>query len=124
MDSRQFRSMWQRKRGRPSRDVSLIAQTGGGHSNMTGIGPFALSGGSASGSTLMLPGGSYNVTAITPGMEPWGQATPRPESVTVKKENSLTEVRLGDTQQRGSPVYNRNHYSLRITLLSADGCDQ
>ena len=47
----------------PTGDVSLIAQAGSSPSNATGIGPFALSGGSASGSTNMLPGGSYTVTA-------------------------------------------------------------
>ena len=81
--------------GTPSGDVSLIAQTGAASNNMTGIGPFTLSGGSVASSTIMLPGGSYNVTAHYAGNGTYaaGDSTPG-IPVTVSKENSLTEIHL------------------------------
>ena len=64
-------------------------------SNVTGIGPFTLSGGSVSGSTIMLPGGSYNVTAHYAGNGTFAASDSTPGiPVTVGKESSLTEVRL------------------------------
>ena len=53
--------------GTPTGEVSLIPQTGASASSQTGIGPFTLSGGSFTGSTIMLPGGSYSVIAHYPG---------------------------------------------------------
>ena len=79
--------------GTPAGDVSLIAQTGSSASKVTGIGPFTLSGGIASGSTLMLPGGSYNVTAHYAGNGTFAASDSSPGiPVTVGKESSLTEA--------------------------------
>jgi hypothetical protein len=81
--------------GTPTGDVSLIAQAGSSSSNMTGIGPFTLSGGSATGSTVMLPGGSYQVTAHYPGNGTYGASDSTPGiPVTVAKESSKSQVQL------------------------------
>ena len=89
--------------GTPSGDVSLIAQTGSSASNVTGIGPFTLSGGSVSGSTIMLPGGSYNVTAHYAGNGTFAASDSTPGiPVTVSKESSQTEIRLVTLQHHGA----------------------
>jgi hypothetical protein len=85
--------------GTPTGDVSLIAQAGSSSSNVTGIGSFALSKGSSSssfsGTTKMLPGGSYGVTAHYAGDGTFGasDSTP-PVQVTVNPEGSQTHVAL------------------------------
>jgi len=83
--------------GTPTGDVSLIAQTSNSQGNgpTTGIGSFALSKGSFSGTTSMLPGGSYGVTAHYAGDGTYGasDSTP-PVQVTVNAENSQTRVAL------------------------------
>ena len=80
----------------PPGDASLIAHTGSSPSNVTALGPFTLSGGTASGSTIMLPGGSYNVTAHYAGNGTFGasDSTPPGIPVTVNKESSKTEIRM------------------------------
>jgi hypothetical protein len=72
-------------------DVSLIGGPTGG---TLGIGPFTLSGGTASGSTTMLPGGSYNVTAHYAGDGTYGASDSPAVAVTVTAENSQTFVTL------------------------------
>jgi hypothetical protein len=89
--------------GTPAGDVSLIAQTGGSSSNVTGIGPFTLSGGSVSNSTNMLPGGTYNVTAHYPGNGTFAASDSSPGiQVTVGKESSLTQIQLVTLSATGS----------------------
>jgi hypothetical protein len=81
--------------GTPTGDVSLIAQTGNSPSNSTAIGSFALSSGSFSGTTNMLPGGSYGVTAHYAGDGTFAASDSSPAiPVTVGKENSLTQVEI------------------------------
>jgi hypothetical protein len=93
--------------GTPTGDVSLIAQTGSSSSNVTGIGPFTLSGGSVSNSTTMLPGGSYNVTAHYAGNGTFASSDSSPGiPVTVGKESSMTEVRLVTFSAAAPPAYN------------------
>ena len=82
--------------GTPAGDASLIAHTsafsnGNGGS---GIGPFALSSGSASGSTTMLPGGSYNVIAHYAGNGTFGSSESSPVTVKVNTESSKTAVEV------------------------------
>ena len=79
--------------GTPTGNVSLIAQAGSSPSNSTGIGSFPLSKGSFSGTTNMLPGGTYGVTAHYAGDGTYGasDSTP-PIQVTVNPENSQTHV--------------------------------
>jgi hypothetical protein len=77
--------------GTPTGDISLIAQTSSTQS--TGIGSFTLgSGGSLTGTTDMLPGGSYNVVAHYAGDGIYGASDSAPQAVTVGKESSLTKV--------------------------------
>ncbi len=81
--------------GTPSGDVSLIAQAGEGPNQTTAIGPFPLSAGSAMGSTIMLPGGSYNVTAHYAGNGTLAASDSTPGiPVVVNKESSKTEIEL------------------------------
>ena len=81
--------------GTPTGDVSLIAQAGAGANNITGIGPFTLSAGAATGSTIMLPGGSYNVTAHYPGNGTFAASDSTPAiPVVVTKESSKTQIHL------------------------------
>jgi hypothetical protein len=114
--------------GTPSGDVSLIAQTGNTSSNATGIGPFTLSGGSVAGSTIMLPGGSYNVTAHYAGNGTFAASDSSPGiPVTVNKESSETELRLATPGAGGIPVYNvttvpyGSIYILRMDVTNSSG---
>jgi hypothetical protein len=114
--------------GTPTGDVSLIAQTGSSSSNVTAIGPFTLSAGSVSGSTNMLPGGSYNVTAHYPGDGTYGASDSTPGiPVSVTKENSLTQVRLVALSATAPPVYNLttvpygSPYFLRMDVTNSSG---
>jgi hypothetical protein len=81
--------------GTPTGAVSLIAQTGTSSTNVTGIGPFTLSGRTITSSTDMLPGGTYGVTAHYAGNGTYGasDSTP-PIQVTVSQEGSQTHVAL------------------------------
>ena len=113
--------------GTPAGDVSLIAQTGSSPSNATGIGPFTLSGGSVSSSTVMLPGGSYNVTAHYAGNGTYAASDSTPGiPVTVNKESSQTEVRLVSFSAT-APVYNvttvpyGTPYALRMDVTNGSG---
>jgi hypothetical protein len=112
----------------PSGDVSLIAQTGSSASNATGIGPFTLNGGSVAGSTNMLPGGSYNVTAHYAGDGIHAASDFSPGiPVVVTKESSLTEVRLVAFSASGPPVYTvttlpyGSPYVLRMDVTNSSG---
>ena len=114
--------------GTPTGDVSLIAQAGSSSSNVTGIGPFTLSGGSVSSSTNMLPGGSYNVTAHYAGNGTYGASDSTPGiPVTVSKESSLTQVRLVTLSATSPPVYNvttlpyGSAYYLRTDVTNSSG---
>jgi hypothetical protein len=115
--------------GTPSGDVSIIAQTGAASNNMTGIGPFTLSGGTASGSDLMLPGGSYNVTAHYAGNGTYGASDSTPGiPVTVSKESSQTQMELVTFNlTTGAPSYGVNSvpygypYELRMDVTNSSG---
>jgi hypothetical protein len=73
-------------------DVSVIGGPSGG---ILGIGPFTLgSGGTASGTTVMLPGGTYGVSAYYAGNGTYGSSTSSPVTVTVTPESSKTFVQL------------------------------
>ncbi len=73
-------------------DVSLVAQAGSSPSNSTGIGPFTLSSGTFSGSTILLPGGTYGVRAHYAGNGTYGASDSTPVTVTVSPESSRTRV--------------------------------
>ena len=81
--------------GTPTGDVSLIAQAGNSQSNSTGVGSFALSNGSFSGTTNMLPSGFYGVTAHYAGDGTYGASDSNPPvQVSVSPEASQTHVAL------------------------------
>jgi len=116
-------------KGTPAGDVSLIAPTGSGPSNATGIGPFTLGGGSVSDSTIMLPGGSYNVTAHYAGNGTFASSDSSPGiPVTVGKESSQTAIRLVTFDpSSGAPSYGAtttaygSPYVLRMDVTNSSG---
>lgn len=71
--------------GTPTGSVALMA------GQSLGIGDFALVNGAASGTTTLLPGGTYNVTAHYSGDANFGASDSAPVQVTVGKENSQTK---------------------------------
>jgi subtilase family serine protease len=74
----------------PTGNVSLIASQGGGFEDS---GNFTLSGGSASGTTVLLPGGSsYNVQANYHGDSHYAASSSPPVAVTVTPEPSKVAV--------------------------------
>jgi hypothetical protein len=114
--------------GTPTGDVSLIAQTGSSSSNVTGIGPFTLSGGSVSNSTNMLPGGSYKVTAHYAGDGTCGASDSTPGiPVTVTKESSQTQIQLVTLSASAPPGYSStttpygSNYFLRMNVTNNSG---
>jgi subtilase family serine protease len=121
--------------GTPTGDVSLIAQAGSSSSNVTGIGSFPLSMGSSSssfsGTTNMLPGGSYGVTAHYAGDGTFGasDSTP-PLQVTVNAEGSQTHVALltfnpatgqETSSNATSVVYGSSFNILRADVTNSSG---
>ena len=56
-----------------------------------GVDVFPLNNGVASGTTNLLPGGTYNVTAHYAGDPTYGASDSAPVQVTVGKENSADE---------------------------------
>jgi hypothetical protein len=79
--------------GTPTGDFSLIAQVSS--TQTIGMGSFTLgSGGSFTGTTDMLPGGSYNVVAHYAGDGSHGASDSTSQPVTVGKESSLANVQL------------------------------
>jgi len=86
-------------------DVSLVAPVGSSSSNSTGIGPFPLSSGAVSGSTNMLPGGTYGVTAHYAGNGVDGSSNSPAVQVTVNPESSLTNVQLVTEDCNGNFTY-------------------
>ena len=111
--------------GTPTGQLSLM----GGPSNSTqGIAAFSLSSGSASGSTEMLPGGTYPVKAHYPGDATYAASDSGPISVTVNPENSLPQVFLVTFDSNGN-LLNGNAttapygspYLLRVNVENAAG---
>lgn len=77
--------------GTPTGSVALMAAPAG---QTLSIDDFALSNGIASGTTALLPGGTYNVTAHYPGDGNFAASDSAPIQVTVSKENSQTKASL------------------------------
>jgi len=77
--------------GTPTGAVALMATPTGQN---LGAGVFPLNDGVASGTTSILPGGTYNVTAYYPGDPTFGASNSAPVQVTVGKENSETKETL------------------------------
>jgi subtilase family serine protease len=77
--------------GTPTGAVALMATPTGQN---LGAGVFPLNNGAASGTTTLLPGGTYNVTAHYAGDPTFGASDSAPVQVTVGKENSETNTTL------------------------------
>ncbi len=77
--------------GTPTGSVALMAAPAG---QTLSIDNFALTNGVASGSTALLPGGTYNVTAHYAGDGTFAASDSAPIQVTVSKENSQTKASL------------------------------
>ena len=88
--------------GTPTGQISLE----GSESNSTeGIAGFSLSNGSvSSGTTNMLPGGTYSLTAYYPGDATYSSSTSNAVNVTVNKENSEPQVFLVTFNYNGNIV--------------------
>ena len=108
--------------------TGLIALQGG-PSNSTGdIQGFNLTNGTVTGSTEMLPGGTYQVVAHYPGDSSYAASDSSPITVTVNKENSQPQVSLMtfDTTGRivnantNTAVYG-SPYVLRAYIANAGG---
>ena len=81
--------------GGSGKPTGVAALQGSPASSTSDIATFALSGGAAAGSTDLLPGGTYTVTARYSGDGTYGSSTSTPPvSVTVGKESSKTTVAL------------------------------
>jgi subtilase family serine protease len=74
--------------GTPTGDVSLLTSTG------VGVDGFTLSNGAVTGTTSLLPGGTYTVTAHYVGDSVFGGSDSTPVSVTIGKENSSPHIEL------------------------------
>jgi Big-like domain-containing protein len=80
----------------PNGDVSLIAQSQPSPSGQAGVDFFTLTSGAATGTTTLLPGGSYNVIAHYEGASAsgnfFGGSDSTPVAVTVSPETSTTAI--------------------------------
>jgi Pro-kumamolisin, activation domain/Bacterial Ig-like domain (group 3) len=110
----------------PTGDVSLI---GGPNNSNLGIAGFRLSNGSASGTTNLLPGGTYNVIAHYGGDGTYAASDSAPMSVTVNKEASQTSARLITFDPNTGRIVNPNAtsavygspYLLRVDVTNSSG---
>ena len=109
--------------GTPTGLVSLV-----GGSNSQPFAGFSLSGGAVSGTSEMLPGGSYSVTAHYDGDATYGPSDSSPISVTVAKENTQPQVFLVTFNSNGSllnPDTNTaaygSPYVLRVNVENSAG---
>ena len=113
--------------GTPTGDVSLIAQPAG--AAQVALGPFKLTGGSASITTNLLPGGTaYPVVAHYAGDGTFGASDSAPVTVTVGTEASKTTLTMQTFAANGN-VSNPNAttaaygsaYVLRVDVTNAAG---
>jgi hypothetical protein len=108
--------------GTPTGAVSLLTSTG------VSAGRFTLNNGAVSGSTTLLPGGSYTVTAHYAGDSTFGGSDSTPVSISIGKENSGTQIDLVTFDWNGnlisanaSSVVYGSPYILRVDVLNSQG---
>jgi len=108
--------------GTPTGKVSLLTSTG------LAVDGFALSNGVISGTTSLLPGGAYTVTAHYAGDPIFGGSDSAPISITVAKENSTTQLNLVTfgwngklTNRNASGAIYGSPYILRMNVLNGAG---
>ncbi len=111
--------------GTPTGTVALLATPTGQN---LGVGTFLLNNGVASGTTTLLPGGTYNVTAHYAGDPTFGASDSAPVQVTVGKESSETKITLAALnpttytfQQIGSTIPYGTIFFLRSDVTNAAG---
>jgi hypothetical protein len=108
--------------GTPTGDVSLA---GGPNGKNLGIDGFTLSNGVATGTTNLLPGGSYNVTARYEGDQTFGASESAGVAVKVSPENSQTSITLANFDSSGNLIgYSTtaaygSPYILRVDVYSS-----
>lgn len=108
--------------------TGLISLQGGPTNTTADIQGFTLTQGAVSGTTEMLPGGSYSVTAHYPGDSTYGPSDSSPISVTVAKENSQPRASLVTFDNTGNIVNGNTNtapygspYILRVNVANAGG---
>lgn len=108
----------------PTGLVSLM----GGPTNSQDIAGFNLVNGAVSGSTDLLPGGTYSVTAHYPGDSTYGPSDSVAISVTVGKENSQSQLFLVTFDANGKLINGNTNtavygspYVLRVNVENAAG---
>jgi len=108
--------------GTPTGSIALIATPGG---NNLGVDNFPLVNGVATGSTALLPGGTYNVRAHYAGDGTFGASDSAPVEVTVGKENSTSALVLeAEDQANGwqfAPVTTVPYGSLLLVRANVNG---
>jgi hypothetical protein len=109
--------------GTPSGQISLV----GGPNNQSFAG-FNLTSGSINGSSDLLPGGSYSLTAHYDGDGTYAPSDSSPISVTVNKENSQPQVFLVTFDTNGNIINSNTNtapygspYLLRASVANAAG---
>jgi len=110
--------------GTPTGAIALMATPTGQN---LGVGVIPLNNGVASGTTTLLPGGTYNVSAHYAGDSTFGGSDSAPVEVTVGKENSETKTTLvaygypsGTFYQTGTIPYGTIFF-LRSDVTNAAG---
>lgn len=108
--------------GTPSGDVSLLTSTG------VGVDGFTLANGVVSGTTTLLLGGTYTVTAHYAGDSVFGGSESAPASVTVGQENSSPHIELVTFDWNGNLLSNNattavygSPYLLRVDVFGHSG---
>ena len=108
--------------GTPTGDISLLTSTG------VAAGGFTLNNGAISGSTNLLPGGSYTVSAHYAGDPTFGGSDSNAVNITIGKENSSSQIDLVTFSWNGyllssnasTAVYG-SPYLLRVNVLNSQG---
>lgn len=108
--------------GTPTGNVSLLTSTG------VSVEGFTLSNGAVTGTTNLLPGGTYTVTAHYAGDSIFGGSDSALVSVTVAKENSSPHIELVTFDGNGNLLSNNattavygSPYLLRVDVFGSSG---
>jgi subtilase family serine protease len=108
--------------------TGLVSLEGGPSNSIEGIAGFSLASGTVSGSTELLPGGTYSLKAHYPGDSTYGPSDSSPISVTVNKENSQPQVFLVTFDSTGSILSGNtttalygSPYLLRVNVENSAG---
>jgi subtilase family serine protease len=111
--------------GTPTGEISLL---GGSNGSSPASAGFNLASGTASGTTELLPGGTYSVTARYAGDGTYASSASNPISVTVNKENSQPQAFLVTYNSNGNIVNSDTNtavygstYVLRVNVENSLG---